>query len=270
MNKNRIIPFGYSISSGEIQINPQEKDIVVDIFNRYINGESYNLIASWLTKTNTEYLKNKTNWNKNMIARILQNKNYIGNEKYPQIIDKCVYEKLNLSKKIYTHTENEDIRNIKSLLVCSECGTILKRRIKSSGGERWYCPNDVNHISSKLSDEIIIKETFELQKRMSENSMPLDNLKLELDDEKTAMKLSEIKVLMKSDEFDINELRKKIIELTTMRYSNIELTYDTYQGLENNSINLDSKYIPKIASKILVSNSKITELVLKSGKKIMI
>ena len=83
MQKNRNIPFGYCMVNGKYAINENEANAVKQIFANYINGKSLKTIAA---EMNIPYNSGKTVWNKNMVARVLENRKYIGGNGYPRII----------------------------------------------------------------------------------------------------------------------------------------------------------------------------------------
>ena len=83
MLKNRSIPFGYCMVNGKYALNASEADTVRKIFADYIGGKSLKTIAA---EMQIPYNTGKAVWNKNMVCRVLENKKYIGENGYPQII----------------------------------------------------------------------------------------------------------------------------------------------------------------------------------------
>ena len=83
MLKNRSIPFGYCMVNGKYALNASEADTVRKIFADYIGGKSLRTIA---VEMETPYNVGKNKWNINMVCRVLENKKYIGENGYPQII----------------------------------------------------------------------------------------------------------------------------------------------------------------------------------------
>lgn len=82
---NRKLPFGYKMALGEIILHPQEAQTVRDIFKMYLSGASFGSITDWLRNNAPPYDVGKT-WNKNMVARILEDQRYAGTERYPSIL----------------------------------------------------------------------------------------------------------------------------------------------------------------------------------------
>ena len=83
MLKNRSIPFGYCMVNGKYALNAPEAETVRKIFDKYIGGKSLKTIAA---EMQIPYNTGKAVWNKNMVCRVLENKKYIGENGYPQII----------------------------------------------------------------------------------------------------------------------------------------------------------------------------------------
>ena len=76
--KNRRFPYGYEMQKGEIQICKEEKNILAEIFDSYINGSNLKEIADSLTYRKVEYLSDEYGWNKSRIKRIIEDRRYLG------------------------------------------------------------------------------------------------------------------------------------------------------------------------------------------------
>ena len=88
---NRKLPFGYQMCMGEIVRNEPEAKAVQDIFLQYTLGASLKEIAEQMSKTGPTYDTGKS-WNKNMVARILENPKYTGVDNYPKLVDIKLFE----------------------------------------------------------------------------------------------------------------------------------------------------------------------------------
>ena len=88
---NRKLPFGYQMRMGEIIRNESEAKAVQDIFLQYTLGASLKEIAEQLSKAGPAYDAGKS-WNKNMVARILENPKYTGVDNYPKLVDIKLFE----------------------------------------------------------------------------------------------------------------------------------------------------------------------------------
>ena len=88
---NRKLPFGYQMRMGEIVRNEPEAKAVQDIFLQYTLGASLKEIAEQMNKIGPTYDVGKS-WNKNMVARILENPKYTGTDSYPKLVDIKLFE----------------------------------------------------------------------------------------------------------------------------------------------------------------------------------
>ena len=82
---NRKQPFGYRMTLGEITIQPEEAETVRSIYLQYIAGASFKQLAEQLQAEDVLYDEDKS-WNKNMVARILEDDRYIGKKEFPALI----------------------------------------------------------------------------------------------------------------------------------------------------------------------------------------
>ena len=96
--KNRRFPYGYEMQNGLIVICLKEADTVKQIFSQYLNGENLNNIAERLTEDQIEFLPGEYSWNKSRIKRMIEDERYIGDDTYPAIIDKDIFQKANFEK----------------------------------------------------------------------------------------------------------------------------------------------------------------------------
>ena len=91
MASNRKQPFGYKMEWGEIVIQAREASVVRWIFQTYLAGASYNDLTEALEKGDVPYEVGKL-WNKNMVARILENPKYTGQCDYPPLISQKQFD----------------------------------------------------------------------------------------------------------------------------------------------------------------------------------
>ena len=78
-------PFGYKMKLGEIVPQPQEAEAVRSIYLQYLAGASFKQLAEQLRTEDVPYDEDKS-WNKNMVARILEDDRYIGENEFPALI----------------------------------------------------------------------------------------------------------------------------------------------------------------------------------------
>lgn len=139
----RTIPFGYTMENGEILCDPAESKAVADIFKLCCEGDAYSTIADEMMRRGILYHKHTSQWNKNMIKRILENERYLGEKEYPAIITAEDFMNAQLcksGKQIYSASPDY-IQPIRDKAVCGICGAKMLRDTRSKGKARWLCEN---------------------------------------------------------------------------------------------------------------------------------
>ncbi len=157
----RRILYGYRKVQFNFYVVPEEALIVREIFKEYIDGKPLKAIAESLTERQIVYYKDKTEWTKNAVCRILENRHYIGNSEYPKIIDENVFKKaenLRLSKGGKREKDSQEIIYLKSHLFCEVCGNKFMRRAKYVDRERWVCENKCHKAYEYLDDKILVNK----------------------------------------------------------------------------------------------------------------
>lgn len=86
------IPMGYEIRDGKVYVNKQQSEVIIHIYIEYINGKSLLHIAQNLKAKQIPNTNGNINWTHGAVAKILENKKYIGDDFYPQIIDCKTFE----------------------------------------------------------------------------------------------------------------------------------------------------------------------------------
>lgn len=81
----RKLPFGYKMVMGEVTQAPEEAALVKHIFDQYLAGTSFKALTMEMTLQPIPFDDEKP-WNKNQIARILEDPRYIGEKGFPPII----------------------------------------------------------------------------------------------------------------------------------------------------------------------------------------
>ena len=161
--KLRTILYGYEMKNGYMEVIESEATVVRNIFALYIEGKSLKEIAESLTEQGIVYYLEKNKWNKNMVSRIIDNLNYVGNDDYPSIISSSDFELATIRKNKMggTRVELSSVTSlIKSKTVCSQCGKKLRRINKWSSREKWICPNSCK-IDAYFGDKEIFDGTLE-------------------------------------------------------------------------------------------------------------
>lgn len=138
MKKIRYFPFGYHMINGKIEIVPGEAELLHRITVRYLEGWSLLRLANMAEQSGIPYRENAGGWNKNMIARILDDTRYWNEKEYPPIFDRELGEQLAAMRKSKA-TPQPVNRFIQKKLTCSQCGTALIRNSRNSPQIYWDC-----------------------------------------------------------------------------------------------------------------------------------
>lgn len=135
--KNRKLPFGYELRMGKVCIKESEAEVVRQIYQSYRDGASYNQIAGFLGNQPVPYREDGQPWNKNMVARILQDERYTGKDDFPLMIEAWLFQAVQ-TKRPQTGGSPEnakELRLLRDLVVCAYCGTPMTRNQR----DNWTC-----------------------------------------------------------------------------------------------------------------------------------
>ena len=132
MKKNRYIPYGYTMKNGRLSIEKTEAAVIRDIYEQYIRGSSLKEIADKLTREKVPYSEKMTDWGKARVARIIENKKYLGDERHDKIIDDSMYYEAAAVKAsrltAVPGNLNAEIAIIKPHVRCIRCGFPMMRK----------------------------------------------------------------------------------------------------------------------------------------------
>lgn len=170
--KIRVLSFGYKMVNGGIVIAEEEANIVEEIFTRYSAGEILMSIADDLTKRKIVYFQDKTEWNKNMVARIIENRKYKGEDGYPTIISDSVFDNANdlkASKAVKKSMCRAEVDYLRNRLVCAQSGNRVYRHPSWSKREKWICTNGCKN-DIYIGDQELIKCTVDVLKKAKEGN----------------------------------------------------------------------------------------------------
>lgn len=147
------------MQKGEIIAEPTVNQAVKDIFKLYLDGKSMSEIARQMSISQISYNGITFDWNKNMVKRILENEKYLGKDGYPALIDSETFYRANARKKIKATSVNEiseELKIIRSLTYCTECGHRLSRIGGNTQTDKWDCRNiECSRFNYRLTDNMI-------------------------------------------------------------------------------------------------------------------
>lgn len=234
-------PFGYQVCGGRVTVKGSEADIVKYIFRAYIGGASFNDIKSSLLNQPVAYDGDKA-WNKNMIARILGDRRYVGTDAYPPILPRNEFEAAESirTSKIQTDTRTEARRLLYKL---SD-----KRPAVQTEADVLGIINALIHDPSLIKEQETVPEvteTLELQQKFDD--------------------------LLLVQPIDESRAKRLIFQLAAAQYSAIDNSeYETARLQRMVSkcktlTELDADLLAKIVDKVIV-NRISTQVILKNGQ----
>ncbi len=225
MAKNRTIPFGYCMKNGEIITELTESRAVVRIFEEYLNGSSLLQIAKLMESEKIRYTADSDHWNKNMVKRIIENEKYLGTDKYPQIIDKDIFNRANekrIRKATSVNVIPEDMQEIRKRTYCSECGHRLSRIGGNCRHEKWDCRNpDCYKLEYQLTDQMIIGAVLIVLNTAIANPSLIENngeIRVYSPTADVIRKQNEINQMTDSAQVDFDRIKSEIFRLAEMKY----------------------------------------------------
>lgn len=225
MPKNRTIPFGYCMRNGKIITGLTESKAVVRIFEEYLNGSSLLQIAKLMESEKIRYTADSDHWNKNMVKRIIENEKYLGNGKYPQIIDGETFKIAN-KKRVQKATSvcviSEDLQEIRSRTYCLECGHRLSRIDGNCRCEKWDCRNpDCYRLEYQLTDKMIIVALLIVLNTAIANPNLLESdseISMYSPTTDVIRKQNEISQMLDSAQPDFDRIKSEILRLAELKY----------------------------------------------------
>ena len=149
---NNYITYGYRLVDGDMRMNPGQSEAVHLIFDAYDGGESIKKIVGMLKDSKTPTTRGKPSWTPALIRKILRNKDYLGVEPYPRMIEdeqfKRVQEHLKRSRDLWNQRHLSGSIQRTSMytgrLICSSCGGVYAIYKQSGRGDKrdvryWKC-----------------------------------------------------------------------------------------------------------------------------------
>lgn len=257
-------PFGFKRNNKKLVPDPLTKDIVIRVFDLYLEGKSYQTIANIY---NEEKVLGKTNWRDSTINHIITNELYKGDYLHGKRTKKPTYYE-NVVEPIVSKQKWEDCqyqkqRNARhyertatylftNKLKCSKCGKFLGgcATTKKNGTKYYYykCEKCKTYFSEADIEERLKGFLIELNKQdelINNYYTPFIKSKLdskqidyekdikELDKQLDRIKTAYIKGILKIEdfeneinqiEFNKNEINKKWQE--QKQYENLSFTVD--------------------------------------------
>ena len=261
-------PLGFKRDNKKLVPDPLTKDIVVRVFDLYLEGKSHQTIANIFNK---EKVLGKTNWYDTTIQKILSNELYKGDfvngkrTKHP-IYYEDVVEPI-VSKEKWNNCQYQKQRNARhyertatylftNKLVCSKCGRFLggSATTKKNGKKYYYykCEHCKTSFKEQEIEENMLGSIIELTKtdelindyytpfiksKFDNKQIDYDKQIKDLDKQLDRIKTAYIKGVMKLEDFD------KDIKHIEFQKSELEKKYQEQRQYENLSFTVDDLLI---------------------------
>lgn len=231
MKKKRALPYGYTMANGKITVDENEADIIRQIFKEYKDGTTMSELANKLTLLSIPYCEKRVEWNKGVIARIIDNEKYTGIDGYVPIIGIEEYREAQICKTERTKKQlvkdNSNIGMIRAKTVCQNCGERMIRMYEPRNRKpvSWVCSNPSCKAKVYISDELL---ELRIQERMNliienpdllinENGYATDKAEQNTD-------TAELKRMCDTNNYTEDQLLEKIIKMAVTRYDNLRFT----------------------------------------------
>ena len=149
---NNYITYGYRLVDGYMRMNPEQSEAVHLIFDAYDGGASIKKIAGMLKDKKVPSVRGKPSWTPALIRKILRNKDYLGVEPYPRMIEEeqfdrvqeCLKRSRNLWNQRHPTGSIQGTSMYTGRLICSSCGGVYAIYKQSSRCDNrnvryWKC-----------------------------------------------------------------------------------------------------------------------------------
>lgn len=278
--KNRRFPYGYEMQNGVIQVCKKESDVLINIFEKYIQGCNLKEIADSLTSKKIEYLPDEYSWNKSRIKRMIEDKRYVGDEKYPRIINNDIFNEANKIKQSRRTTKNYVVtaenKPVVYLARCAECGAPLYHMTDTryTESESWQCKSNNCKFRIKLRiDELQSYITETLNKVISNQELiKYSEEEIESESSLEIMRIeNEIDRLLEQADYNKDEIQNLILECATKKYSadnsNCHITDRLKADFEKSSplSAFSMELFEKTVSAVFINKRGSVSIMLKNG-----
>ena len=258
---HRYMPFGYYVKEGAVTVKTEEADVIKLIFTQYVSGMSLKKIAEMLTLEKVEFLPQQYLWNKNRVARIIEDSRYTGTD---------VYEAIILSRN--TQADHDRSRVISSSVVpiiCGRCGCITHRTLDKRRREpqRYICRNPDCRAEYIITDE----QMLNMLRKVLENRSPVSKRETLSDTLSEINRLErEIDAGIEYLDTDAEIIRAKIFECANAKYQAISQDRANADKLEQDlsktDFRLDRRTVMELVRQIKLITDEQIEVTLISGE----
>ena len=259
-------PLGYKRDeTKKVIIDETTKDIIVRIFNLYLEGKSYQTIANIL---NEEKVLSPKKWKDSKIEKIINNRIYVGDYErfkrvtkeqgkepviYPNVVEpiitRAMFEDVQIQKEKNQRAYCRDrVYIFMQKMICPKCGKIMQ--CKGTGGKKkkymyYHCTDCKIYLREDLIEEQVmpmimdlieydmtVKKYFYpvLADKKERNTANLDKEISSLQSRKKRIKEAYLKEIVDVEEFskEYKEVDEKLSLLEQKRIEAIDLNKQTF------------------------------------------
>ena len=288
-------PIGYKVTDGKIQVYEDHRKLVEQIFRDYDAGISTIRIANNLKAAGIKNGHDRVGWSHASIGRILENYNYLGNENYPQIIDKELFDRVQKKREQIRiegnrgkHRPKKRERLIFSGIIrCAECGALYghyqpKNAKKSKEVSKWKCRNYVyqNRVSCEggfLSDKQLEEICIRAINKLIENPILLHSCQEKPTKVSPAYRKIDSRLKEETDR-NADEMLSLIYERASERYKTLEINDEQIRGKEMGEVlqgrtkltDFDEELFHRLIKQILVYKDNLVKVIFHNNNSVKI
>ena len=247
---NNYITYGYRLVDGDMRMNPEQSEAVHLIFDAYDGGESIKKIVGMLKDRKAPTTRGKPSWTPALIRKILRNKDYLGVEPYPRMIEdeqfKRVQEHLKRSRDLWNQRHSTGSIQRTSMytgrLICSSCGGVYSIYKQSSRCDNrnvryWKCrhydpatkePCKMPILTEKQLDGMFLQALVRMKTEPTRYHEETKKILTGIIKEKQRME-SELNVCWNRCNKEDERMEQLYFKIAAKRYQEIKLADLTYQ-----------------------------------------
>lgn len=274
MKKIRYLLFGYQIVHGKIIENPSEKELVKEIYQKYLQGCSIKQLALYAEQSGIPYRENSNGWNKNMVTRILEDERYWNGVQYPPIISKELADSA-VQLKRSKSTPYSDVLFIQKKMACPICGKRLTRNSQRKPIILWYCQECQRYFGPISDDElrqVVMAKLLEIcnePQKVEPNELSNNSLSIQ-----AARLTNEINQMLDQREVDTNKALSLILECAAEKYKTCSIRESDHLTIKlktlfqehSNDENLDRELFEQTVKRVILQPDSSVQLRLLNDK----
>ena len=247
---NNYITYGYRLVDGDMRLDSGQSEAVHLIFDAYDGGASIKKIAGMLKDKKVPSTRGKPSWTPALIRKILRNKDYLGVEPYPRMIEdeqfervqKCLKRSRDLWNQRHSSSSIQRTSMYTGRLICSSCGggySIYKQSGKEDRRKvrYWKCrhydpatkePCKMPILTEKQLDGLFLQALVRMKTEPALYHEETKKILTRIIKEKQRME-SELNVCWNRCNKDDERMEQLYFQIAAKRYQEIKLTDLTYQ-----------------------------------------